>query len=405
MTGSPVKPSLVSRLVTMIGILAALGVIAAGALFCVLWFEHNRALELPAPTGNYAVGRAMTVWVDSSRTDPFAPAPAGKRELVIWAWYPADSTAGAKRVDYLPEAWRTALAANAGMLLTQFLSHNPRHVIAHALDAAPAAPSGTVFPVVILRSGIGALALDYTTLAEDLASHGAVVIAADAPYSTVVVPMPDGRVIGGTLPGNPVDASMPESERGRLLESLLGVWTADTKFIVDRLEQGAARSLQPSLAKRLDLTRLGVIGHSFGGATALQFCHDDARCRAGADLDGAPYGSVVREGLKQPFLFLLADHDGAWKGGPCPICDRIMAASKAVPGDHRVVTLSTAGHFSFSDQALTKSSILMAALRRFGVAGTIDGREGLAFTTQNVSKFLGATLAPPLAPGPDVTRR
>ena len=56
------------------------------------------------------------------------------------------------------------------------------------------------------------------------------------------------------------------------------------------------------------MQRLGMFGHSFGGATALQFCHDDPRCKAGIDIDGAPYGSVVQEGLKQPFMFILSDH-------------------------------------------------------------------------------------------------
>ena len=55
--------------------------------------------------------------------------------------------------------------------------------------------------------------------------------------------------------------------------------------------------------------RLGAVGHSFGGAQALQFCHDDARCRAAIDLDGIPFGSVVADGLFKPAMFLLSDHD------------------------------------------------------------------------------------------------
>ena len=59
---------------------------------------------------------------------------------------------------------------------------------------------------------------------------------------------------------------------------------------------------------RIELGAVGVVGHSFGGAAAAQFCHDDGRCRAGIDLDGRLFGSVVREGIGQPFLFLLSDH-------------------------------------------------------------------------------------------------
>src|SRR5438445_2367707 len=61
-------------------------------------------------------------------------------------------------------------------------------------------------------------------------------------------------------------------------------------------------------AGRFDLARLGAVGHSFGGARALHFCHDDTRCRAAIDLDGIPFGSVVADGLSKPAMFLLSDH-------------------------------------------------------------------------------------------------
>jgi len=52
-----------------------------------------------------------------------------------------------------------------------------------------------MYPVVVLRASGGALSSDYTSLAEDLASHGYVVVSIDAPYRTVVTAFPDGRVV------------------------------------------------------------------------------------------------------------------------------------------------------------------------------------------------------------------
>ena len=43
-------------------------------------------------------------------------------------------------------------------------------------------------------------------------------------------------------------------------------------------EQTVGVVLDPE--QKLEIARLGVFGHSFGGATALQFCHDDSRCKA-----------------------------------------------------------------------------------------------------------------------------
>jgi hypothetical protein len=94
-----------------------------------------------------------------------------------------------------------------------------------------------------------------------------------------------------------------------LISKLLVMWTSDTRFVVvgsQRLNQDSSGRL----SGRMDLDRLGMSGHSFGGATALQFCHDDSRCKAAVDLDGIPFGSVVREGLTKPCMFVLCDHSG-----------------------------------------------------------------------------------------------
>src|SRR5947209_15017093 len=85
------------------------------------------------------------------------------------------------------------------------------------------------------------------------------------------------------------------------------MWTADTQFVVDHLR---LLNDDPSgkFAGRMDLQRLGMFGHSFGGATALEFCHEDSRCKAAVDVDGIPFGRVVPQGLSKPCMFLLSDH-------------------------------------------------------------------------------------------------
>ncbi len=273
--------------------LALAGALGGALLLALLWLEHNRSLELPSPTGPFAVGRVSAAWVDAGRVDPFASSPGQKRELVAWLWYPGRPRDPSTAAEYNPSAWQRALAAHSGVALTQFLSRNPSKIRAHSSDDARLAPDRPTYPVIILKSGIGALALDYTTIAEDLASHGYVVVGSDTPYSTSVVVMPDGRVIHKTTAGNPGDAPIAAAEQERLLQALIGVWSADATFLVDQLARLNADDPSGRFSGRLDLGAIGVVGHSFGGAAAAQFCHDDARCRAGMDIDGALYGSVV----------------------------------------------------------------------------------------------------------------
>jgi predicted dienelactone hydrolase len=170
------------------------------------------------------------------------------------------------------------------------------------------------------------------------------------------------------------------------------MWTDDTKFVVSQLERLNAARPSGKFTGRLDMQRLGMFGHSFGGATALQFCHDDPRCKAGIDIDGAPFGSVVREGLKQPFMFILSDHSREQSD---PASRQIHANFESIydrlPSGRLFITIRGANHFSFSDQILLKNHFVMRLQRIFGLLG-LDGRRGLAITTEYVHTFFDVYL-------------
>lgn len=170
------------------------------------------------------------------------------------------------------------------------------------------------------------------------------------------------------------------------------MWTGDTKFVVSQLQHLNAADPSGKFTGRLDMQRLGMFGHSFGGAQALQFCHDDPRCKAGIDIDGAPYGSVVQEGLKQPFMFILSDHSRELSD---PASSQIYADIQSIydhlPNGRLFITIRGANHFSFSDQMLLKSHYVIGLLRILGFGG-LDGRRGLAITAEYVHTFFDVYL-------------
>jgi hypothetical protein len=139
------------------------------------------------------------------------------------------------------------------------------------------------------------------------------------------------------------------------------------------------------------MARVGVFGHSFGGATAAQFCHDDSRCKAGIDVDGQPFGSVVHEGLHQPFMFLLSDHGDSSDPVSRQIKANIQSIYDRQPVESRLrIAIRGASHFLFSDDgALLKSKLLLGTLRLFGVVG-IEGRRQLVVTAYCVHTFFDA---------------
>jgi pimeloyl-ACP methyl ester carboxylesterase len=221
----------------------------------------------------------------------------------------------------------------------------------------------------------------------------------DAPYRTGIFVFPDKRVVTRSPANDPENLSADQAER--LINRLLPMWTSDTKFVVNQLEQLNAADPSGKFTGRLDMQRLGMFGHSFGGATALQFCHDDSRCKAGIDIDGAPYGSVVQEGLKQPFMFMLSDHSRE-VADPASgqIRDHFQSIYERLLNGRLFITIRGANHFSFSDQMLLKSHYVIGILRRLGF-GSLEGRRGLAISTKYVHTFFDVYLKD--APASDLT--
>ena len=225
--------------------------------------------------------------------------------------------------------------------------------------------------MVLLRSAIGTLATDYTTFAEELASHGYIVVGSDAPYSTWLMRFPDGRLVDRTHAGNPGEAAELSQQTERILERLVRIWSADARFILDRLEELNSTDTLSRFHGRSDLGSVGVMGHSFGGATAAQFCVDDPRCKAGVDMDGAPYGTVVQDGLTKPFMFLLADHAEEMDPTSMRIKSRIAAIYNSLPASRSWIYLEGAQHFNFSDLPFQKE---VFSSRLFGFTGSIGDR-------------------------------
>ena len=371
---------------------ALFAVVGIATLWATLWLDHRRETTLPRPTGPFAVGRTVYYWRDTAHADPMAPQPGTKRELVTWMWYPVQARQGSETyADYLPAPWRTALDRRRGPVISHLLTRDLSKVHVHSIRDAQLAPQQHSYPVVFMRAGLAALTTDYTSLAEDLASHGYVVIGFDAPYRSWIIVLPDGTVIA-RAPQNNADA-LAGAEQEQLATKLVQAWTADTVFALNQLEGLNASDPSGRFRGRLDLDRVGVFGHSLGGATSLQFCHDDSRCKAGIDMDGAPLGRVVAEGVRQPFLFLLSAQIESSDWQSSKVKADIQSIYDRLPPDGRwEIEIRGANHYLFSDDsALLKSHAITALLRTFGVLG-IDGSRQLAVTAYCVHSFFDTYL-------------
>ncbi len=220
-----------------------------------------------------AVGIALLAPIaraQSPDTPAFAargPYPVGVREFVIadderplavTVWYPALNPAGAPETTvYLPDLFP---------------------IPGQAIADAPPDVAGGPYPLVIFSHGFGGFRYQSTYLTEHLASYGFVVMSADHPGSSIL------DLLGEDVSLDEVRQILTDSESegqllGRLMErgqaerglELVSVSLALRPLDVLR-EIAFAEALTAAdraLAGAIDLQRIAVSGHSFGGYTAL----------------------------------------------------------------------------------------------------------------------------------------
>jgi predicted dienelactone hydrolase len=215
---------------------------------------------------------------------------------MVQLWYPARDEPSAPRAPYL------AAGAEVTAALADFLGVAPAsleplaRMTGNAVERAPVADADA-FPVLIMLVGIkGSYRQIQTFQAEELASHGYVVAALEQPYTAAMVVFPDGRRV-------PYDTRW-EPPHSEFMDAHLAYLARDVSFVVDELGALIRRGPADLLTGRLDLDRVGVIGHSFGAIVAAQACHREPRLRAALLEDAFMPSDVMHDGLRQPLLFL-----------------------------------------------------------------------------------------------------
>ncbi|MCQ8189270.1 alpha/beta hydrolase [Streptomyces rugosispiralis] len=319
--------------------LAAVGVGAARSKAVAAPVARRVRLTLPAPTGPYPVGTVSHRLVDHHRPDPWV-ASRPSRELMVSVRYPA------RDVERYPRAAQMSPGEAAGFDRLNNFGGVPRgrvdwaatRTFAHQGAPPARARRGAACPVVLYSPGVGDPRSLGTTLTDELASRGYVVISVDHTYDASAVEFPDGRIETSRLPAE-YERAEREGTVVELLRKTCAVRVADLRLVLDRLETIAPTPLDPSAT--------GAFGQSAGGFAALQAMHDDRRIAAAANLDGllayvqedhdpGPLSTVAADGVDRPVLLMGKDGNdhhtvpswGAlWEHGSGPRLDLTLLGS------------------------------------------------------------------------------
>lgn len=173
----------------------------------------------PDVLGAYRVGRATFTLTDPAR---------GGRALPVDAWYPVD-----------PADAEGVAPSQLDLLVTSLALPNALH--------EPPVSDARRFPLVVFSHGSGGVRFQSWFLMEHLASQGYLVIAPDHVGNTAI------DALNGT--SRPFEEMAVERPR-------------DVTFVIDQM---LARAADPSdrFGGRIDGDHIAVVGHSFGGFTAL----------------------------------------------------------------------------------------------------------------------------------------
>jgi dienelactone hydrolase len=355
---------------------------------------------LSVPSGTFGIGRIGYEWIDLSRPDAYSTDAQAHRDLMVYLWYPSPRGNAVEPGWYLPGAKEMDADPDLQPRMRQeFEAAWPLIVSGkirpHAIDKAPVANTPKAFPVVLLSHGLGGTGFEYTSLIEELVSHGYIVVAIEHTYTALAVEFPNGKVVPFHREAIPANLSADERFKRMMAAAGLEISTgaSDLLFVLNRLEKmNEAGSQHFLLSGRLDLKHVAAMGHSAGGDFAARACQLDERIKACISLDGGmPPVSAFPEypdgkRFRQPVLLVEVDHSGDRKPfSETQYSDYLKekeAELNRCPKGSYHVELKAPGlyHGSFSDYGL------LAAQER--VAETQIARHNLRLTQSFTLAFL-----------------
>lgn len=337
--------------------------------------QRNKTVILPKPTGYFTVGRISYDWIDASRNETFAEATGNKRKLSVWIWYPSDLKKNAKKAEYLPGKWETEQEKSTGMI---YLQQNLTKIQTNSYEDAPLSTKQSKYPLIVFEPGMGKMVINYAALAENLASHGYIVIGVNPTYSSDFVIFSDGSTAYKTSKGSMPEGDATDKELNDVGAKLIKTWSADMSFTISKL--GEMNFEKGNMwTGHVDMEQIGAFGHSFGGAASAEASLTDERIKAFIDIDGYLYG--VQTNPEKPSMFIMSQHEQ--KGIDLQEGNKIQDFYNSLNKDVYIIEISKAAHFSFTDNTLFFSPILKA----LGIYGTINGEHGLQIINSYITSF------------------
>jgi predicted dienelactone hydrolase len=318
------------------------------------------------PSGPYQVGTQTFLLTDPSRQELYSDREE-LRKIMMQVWYPAAPRPRDVHAPWMENADIFAPAIADYLELPPFFLDHLALSKSPAFLNTPLAPSKDGYPIILFSHGWNGFAAQNSAQMVELASHGYVVAAMQHTYGAIVTVFPDGQVAFNNP--NALPETMPDPGYTDAARLLVNQWSGDLSKALDFLTEQNTDLASP-FHGALDLSHVGVYGHSTGGGAVIQFCGIDARCTAGLTQDAfmTPVSlEVLDQGVKQPFFFLFSQ---AWADEVDSKNNQLFHEFYShLPSPAPVATILGTRHHDFSDLPL-----LSPLAPQFGLKGPINGK-------------------------------
>jgi dienelactone hydrolase len=297
-------------------------------------------------------------------------------------------------------------------------------IATHSYVEPPVATTPAKFPLLLFSPGYSTNANQYTALAEELASHGYVVATVDHPLQSAAIAYPDGNVVSVRDASESKAPPMDPEQGLRQYRDRVDVRVADLQLVLEKLAQMNAGELDARFKDRIDLDRVGAVGHSLGGVAAPALAMCDPRVKASLNMDGHAHSLPIipdehGAGPRQPFMEITDSHSP-----PTPSDEQLAKwkvtrekyesigreherryddLMRTISGGSYRVTVPGASHQSFSDSVLwiaanpkdhqRRTQIVRDYVRAFfdkqlrGTAGTVLDADKSPYAEVTVERF------------------
>ncbi len=294
--------------------------------------------DLPQPKGEYIIGTDIFNWEDTYRDEWFTKDKIDSRKIVVQVWYPASEISDSlyPYMDY-PELQIESISKRIG---------KGKGFIKPAANVKTnsyykAKPINEKFPLILFSHGLGGYKSQNLINIETLVSQGYIVIAPDHTYDATISIFNNGDIIEFSS-GLPNDVSPEEFWEVRIPQ--INTRAGDMSFIIDKLQTMKDYNLYSSI----DFNKIGIFGHSFGGATSIVSSWNDTRISACLNLDGwfVPIvDEIINTGLKIPFCYIGQEE---WKETPLNY-PKLNSFYKNCSDDAYILKIKNSHHFDYAD--------------------------------------------------------